>query len=105
MSITVRNVVVPGRLCNAEQCHRPWLSILKHLPERCPRRDCRSRQWNGAKQRSHVNEIKLPAPRRPGRPKSGAEADGDGFAFDLPTSNRGFSGSNPPMTFAGAKLN
>ena len=63
--ISVQSVTV----CTCDRCHHSWASITPHLPVMCPNRQCRTREWNGKKLVSHVNEIALPAPRKRGRPR------------------------------------
>jgi hypothetical protein len=55
--------------CTCDRCGNSWVSFKDTPPLRCP--NCQSREWNGVKLylRSHVNEIRLPAPRTGGRPK------------------------------------
>jgi hypothetical protein len=48
---------------------KPWYSIAARLPDCCPNRDCRSREWNGVKKKRKPApkpkiEIELPKPRR-----------------------------------------
>jgi hypothetical protein len=75
MSVSAETVAVQAKQLSCDQCQHPWLSITKYLPEKCP--NCRTRAWNGRKQPSHVNEILLPSPRRPGRPKIMALIEAD----------------------------
>ena len=58
----LREVMVPGKELQCEVCMAPpWISIARELPECCPNRECRSREWNGKKKRSS-GKIKLPKP-------------------------------------------
>lgn len=65
-------VKIDAMQCTCEVCGHEWVSTGKQLPECCANPKCRSRQWNGKKRlvKSHVNEIKFPAPRKGGRPKT-----------------------------------
>jgi ribosomal protein L37E len=48
-------------------CVYDWYSIAKRLPDCCPNRDCRSREWNGKKQKRRPTpkpRIELPKPNR-----------------------------------------
>ncbi len=54
----IQNITVPARLCTCEalledgsKCGYEWISIADGLPECCPNRQCRSREWNGKKKR------------------------------------------------------
>jgi hypothetical protein len=58
----LRDVQVPGKELKCEQCSFVWISIAKDLPEFCPNRECRSRQWNGAKKQLRPTRIELPKP-------------------------------------------
>jgi hypothetical protein len=80
MSVSAEMVVVPAKSLICDQCQHGWLSITRYLPEKCPA--CRTRAWNGKKMPSYVNQIALPAPRKPGRPKTITDSTPDGFAFD-----------------------
>lgn len=57
----LRDVMVPGKELQCEKCFWMWVSIASELPENCPNRECRSREWNGKKQRKAAR-IKLPKP-------------------------------------------
>jgi len=57
----LRDVMVHGKELQCEVCQFIWVSIAKELPENCPDRACRSREWNGVKKRG-ANKIKLPKP-------------------------------------------
>jgi hypothetical protein len=51
--------------CNV--CLREWYSIASRLPECCPNRECRSREWNGVKKKripAPKPRINLPKPQR-----------------------------------------
>jgi hypothetical protein len=58
------DVMVPGKSLRCDACGWPWISISKDLPEACPNRACRSRQWNGPKKRIRPTRIELPKPQR-----------------------------------------
>ncbi len=51
--------------CN--ECAYDWYSISKRLPDCCPNRDCRSREWDGVKKKrkpAPKPRITLPKPNR-----------------------------------------
>jgi hypothetical protein len=75
----VRAVTVPGRLLACDLCTFSWISISQRLPEKCPNRDCRSREWNGRKKPARAAQLVLPSPRGRGRPRIKA----DDVEFDL----------------------
>jgi hypothetical protein len=73
------DVMVPGKSLQCDACgwpnvdgrkhSKPWVSIGDRLPDACPNRDCRSREWNGVKKKRKPApklkiEIELPKPRR-----------------------------------------
>jgi ribosomal protein L37E len=61
----IRNVTIPAIECTCERCGYEWVSIAKELPEACPSRRCRTREWNGKKgQREPGSKIELPKPMR-----------------------------------------
>lgn len=66
----IRDVMIPAKQCTCDRCGYSWLSQASTLPESCRNPQCRSRQWNGAKRKSRKNEIRLPSPRKNGRPKT-----------------------------------
>jgi len=69
MSITVEIISVEVRNCTCGVCQHGWRSTKADIPEKCP--SCRSRVWNSGRQpRSHIGEIRLPAARKRGRPKT-----------------------------------
>lgn len=54
----ITNITVPARLCICEAllkdgkpCAYHWVSIADRIPIHCQNRDCRSREWNGKKER------------------------------------------------------
>lgn len=53
----IKDVTIPARLCRCEICLYEWLSIAVQVPVNCQNRECRSREWNGIKER------KPPAPK------------------------------------------
>ena len=58
----LRDVMVPGKELECEICSYVWVSISSDkLPEFCPNRLCRSREWNGKKKRG-AGKITLPKP-------------------------------------------
>jgi hypothetical protein len=61
------DVMVPGKKLQCDACGFPWVSISSRLPDCCPNRDCRSREWNGKKQKRKPTpkpRIVLPKPQR-----------------------------------------
>ena len=61
------DVMVPGKHLKCDVCLLPWVSIASELPKFCPNRDCRSRQWNGKKQKrkpARLPSVELPKPQR-----------------------------------------
>jgi hypothetical protein len=67
--LILAEVTIPAKLCKCDVCGHEWTHAGK-LPTNCHNRQCRSREWNGKKRRSRAEEIKLPAPRTGGRPKT-----------------------------------
>ena len=65
-------ITIPATLCQCDKCGHSWTSYGDAPPKNCRNQKCRSREWNGKKLllQSHVNEIKLPSPRKGGRPKN-----------------------------------
>jgi len=61
---------IKAMLCTCDVCGHSWKSFCTQPPTWCPNPECRSREWNGKKYRKHGSEIKLPAPRKGGRPKT-----------------------------------
>lgn len=54
----IQDVTIPARLLTCEVCQYEWVSIMRNrLPSHCQNRECRSREWNGKK------EKKKPAPK------------------------------------------
>lgn len=64
------DVMVPGKSLQCDVCLLKWVSIVaSKLPDACPNRDCRSREWNGVKKKRKPAAkpkivIELPKPRR-----------------------------------------
>lgn len=61
------DVMVPGKSLQCDVCKIEWVSIASRLPNACPNRDCRSREWNGKKQKRKPEpkpRIELPKPKR-----------------------------------------
>lgn len=60
----LRDVMVSGKELQCDICRYVWVSISRELPEWCPNRDCRSREWNGRKTRRKpsLERIQLPKP-------------------------------------------
>jgi len=70
----LRNVMVPGKELQCECCQRIWVSTDQGLPDCCPNRECRSRQWNGPKKRAKA--IELPKPT-----KVRQQGEGEDYGF------------------------
>jgi len=65
--------IVQAQQCVCDKCDHEWIIPAEATPPvNCANQKCRTREWNGKKQqiRSHRNEIKFPAPRTGGRPKT-----------------------------------
>ena len=60
----LRDVMVKGKELKCDVCGWPWVTVASKLPECCPNRDCRSREWNGKKKRIRTPKIALPKPNR-----------------------------------------
>ena len=63
------DVMVPGKSLQCDACKHIFVSIASKLPDACPNRECRSREWNGKKKKRKPApkpkiEIELPKPRR-----------------------------------------
>ena len=60
----LRDVMVPGKELQCDACKNIWISISRALPDCCPNRECRSREWNGKKKRVRKarTRIELPKP-------------------------------------------
>ena len=64
------DVMVSGKSLRCDACMIEWVSIVaSKLPDACPNRECRSREWNGKKKKRTPApkpkiEIELPKPRR-----------------------------------------
>ena len=61
------DVIVPGKSLKCDACSFTWVSIASRLPDACPNRDCRSREWNGKKKKRKPAlkpRIELPKPKR-----------------------------------------
>ena len=74
------DVMVPGKSLRCDACMVEWVSIASRLPDACPNRECRSREWNGVKQKRTPApkpkiEIELPKPRRT------KQGEDDGYEF------------------------
>jgi hypothetical protein len=80
----ITSVNIPGRFCQCEAllkdgtpCGYEWFSIAFRIPSHCQNRECRSREWNGKKERKVPEkkpQVVLPKPR-----KVRQVDDGDGF--------------------------
>jgi hypothetical protein len=69
--MTVRKIKIPAFDCTCLVCGHRWVSIAPQPPISCGSPKCRSRQWNGVKKKpARVPKIKLPAPRKKGRPRT-----------------------------------
>jgi hypothetical protein len=54
----IKKVTIPARLCtceallkNGNPCRYQWVSTAERIPSNCQNRECRSREWNGKKER------------------------------------------------------
>jgi hypothetical protein len=60
-------VMIQGTSCKCDVCGYPWVSIADREPDMCRNRYCRSREWNGKKQKRRPApkpKIILPKPQR-----------------------------------------
>ena len=57
-------VRIVAHKCTCDVCRYQWVTTRAEPPQFCQNRQCRSREWNGKKKPSYVNQIKLPTPRR-----------------------------------------
>ena len=72
------DVSILAKHLRCDLCLRDWYSIASRLPDACPNRDCRSREWNGVKKKrtpAKKPRIELPKPRRI------KNVEDDGYAF------------------------
>ncbi len=60
----IRDVLVHGKELECDKCHIVWISIAKDLPDFCPNRECRTREWNGKKRCVRPTRIELPKPQK-----------------------------------------
>lgn len=63
----ITNVTVPARYCVCDLCGYDWHSIALQVPVNCQNRECRSREWNGKKERKALTpkpQVILPKPVR-----------------------------------------
>lgn len=61
------DVSILAKHLRCDLCLRDWYSIASRLPDACPNRDCRSREWNGVKKKRKPAlkpKIILPKPKR-----------------------------------------
>ncbi len=63
------DVMIAGKSLRCDACMVEWVSIASRLPDACPNRECRSREWNGKKKKrkpalKQKFGIELPKPRR-----------------------------------------
>jgi len=61
------DVQLLAKSLRCDVCGQPWYSIAARLPECCPNRECRSREWNGKKKKrkpAPKPKIELPKPTR-----------------------------------------
>ena len=59
------DVMVPGKHLKCDVCAYKWYSISARLPDCCANPDCRSREWNGKKQKRRprrLPSVALPKP-------------------------------------------
>lgn len=74
----IEETTISANLYTCQRCRYQWLSLCRQMPRFCANLECRSAEWNGEKQplrRCHLHEIKFPAPRKGGRPRTGALFD------------------------------
>lgn len=74
------DVTMLAKHYQCDLCRWDWYSIGIRKPDCCPNRDCRSREWDGKKQKRKPAskpkiEIELPKPRRI------KPAEDDGYEF------------------------
>lgn len=61
----IEHVEIPAMRCTCDLCRADWISISQRVPACCPNRKCRSREWNGVKQRKpQPARAVLPKPKR-----------------------------------------
>ena len=73
----ITKVTIPARACKCEVCGYEWISIAVDVVLWCQNRECRSREWNGKKEKKKPEkkpEIVLP---KPVKVRGGEEEDGD----------------------------
>ncbi len=65
----IKEVTIKALQCTCEAllkdgtpCGYTWISVATEKPESCRNRECRSREWNGKKQRIRPTRIELPKP-------------------------------------------
>ena len=69
------DVMVPGKSYACDVCKYPWVSISNRLPDACPNRECRSREWNGKKtKRKPARGLAIEFP-KPKKIKKGEDED------------------------------
>jgi hypothetical protein len=80
----VHQTTILAKLCTCEKCGFSWILYESDPPIHCQNKTCQSREWNGVKRLtpSHTDEIKFPAVRSPGRPKTYPGGGGDGICLD-----------------------
>lgn len=80
-----RPIQLTAYACKCNICGYEWVSNTD--PQCCQNRKCRSKLWDGRKKRSHVKEIRLPAPRKRGRPRTVALLSGRDHGISTESEN------------------
>lgn len=70
-----RKITITATRCTCDHCGHSWTSLGDKQTAVCAK--CRRRTWDGGKLRHHGKEIKLPKPRKGGRPRAISMHDGD----------------------------
>ena len=69
----IKEVTVPARYCVCDVCGYDWHSIAGRIPESCQNRACRSRLWNGKKERKRQEKKPSFVLPRPNKVRGGNE--------------------------------
>jgi hypothetical protein len=77
----IKKVTIPARLCtceallkNGNPCRYQWVSTAERIPSHCQNRECRSREWNGKKERKVVVKPSVILP-KPNKVRGGNDDD------------------------------
>jgi hypothetical protein len=79
----IKDITIPARLCTCEAllkdgtpCSYFWITLLAppRLPSTCQNRECRSREWNGVKERRVEKKPVVILP-KPNKVRKGDEDD------------------------------